>query len=307
MISIIIPCFNTPKEWLADCLKSIAAQTFTDWEALIVDDASLVPVLPSDLPGAGGDPRFRIVRHDRNRGPAAARNTAVAHSRGELLFTMDSDDLLEPNTLGVLSAKLLSNANLDCVYPQFRTFGGATLLWDMPILSARDMISDQWVPGPGVLMKREFYDKIGGYCEEEIFRYGNEDWDFWLGAASAGFVVERIPQDLYHYRISGGSLSNSTTKRRHYRTIERMYERHKAFIDGQGMADRFLYDGYYFSVRRCPSAELAAVMRSGFSHAKSTRDRLRLCLIFLKRVAAGTIGNVRRAISGFAGRGEKEK
>lgn len=307
MISIIIPCFNTQREWLAECLKSIAAQTHADWEAVIVDDASYTPVLVSDLPGAGGDPRFRIVRHGVNRGPAAARNTAVSHSRGELLFTMDSDDLLEPNTLGVLSAKLLSNANLDCVYPQFRTFGGATLLWDMPTRGASDMISDQWVPGPGVLMRREFYDKIGGYCEEEIFRYGNEDWDFWLGAAAAGFGVEKVPQDLYHYRISGGSLSNSTTKRRHYRTIERMYERHKAFIDGQGMADRFLYDGYYFSVRRCPSAELAAVIRSGFSHAKSARDRLRLCLIILKRVAADALEKARRAISGYAGRGEREK
>jgi len=304
VISIIIPCFNTPKEWLSECLESIAAQTFTDWEALIVDDASLVPVLASDLPGGGGDPRFRIVRHDRNRGPAAARNTAVAYSRGELLFTMDSDDMLEPKALEVLSVKLRSSTGIDCVYPQFRTFGGASLLWEMPMLGVGDMISDQWVPGPGVLMKREFYDKVGGYCEEEVFRYGNEDWDFWLGAASAGFVVEKVPQDLYHYRISGGSLSNSTTKRRHYRTIERMYERHKAFIDEQGMADRFLYDGYYFSVRRCPSAELTAVMRSGFSHAKSARDVLRLCLIFLKRVAAGTIGIARRATSGLAGRGE---
>lgn len=307
MISIIIPCFNTPKEWLSECLGSIAAQTFADWEALIVDDASFVPILASDLPGAGGDPRFRIVRHDRNRGPAAARNTAVAHSRGELLFTMDSDDMLEPKALEILSEKLGANAAIDCIYPRFRTFWGASLLWDMPMLSARDMISDQWVPGPGVLMKREFYDKVGGYCEEEIFRYGNEDWDFWLGAASAGFVVERIPQDLYHYRISGNSLSNSTTKRRHYRTIERMYERHKSFIDEHGMADRFLYDGYYFSVRRCPPAELAAVMRSGFSHAKSARDILRLCLIFLKRVAAGTTGIARRAASGLAGRGEKTR
>jgi len=175
----------------------------------------------------------------------------------------------------------------------------------MPILSAGDMISDQWVPGPGVLMKREFYDEIGGYCEEEMFRYGNEDWDFWLGAASAGFVAERVPQDLYHYRISGGSLSNSTTKRRHYRTIERMYERHKGFIDGQGMADRFLYDGYYFSVRRCPPAELATVMRAGFSHAKSTRNILRLCFIFLKRIAANFIGKLRPDASGIAGKGEK--
>ena len=106
MISAIIPSFNTPKEWLAACLKKIAAQPLTDWEAFILDDASLVPVLPSDLPGAGGDPHFRIVRHDWNRGPAAARNTTVAHSHGELLFTMDSDDLIQPETLAELTSRL---------------------------------------------------------------------------------------------------------------------------------------------------------------------------------------------------------
>ncbi len=291
MISIIIPSYNTPKEWLSECLSSIAAQTFTDWEALIVDDASPIPVLVSDLPGAGADPRFRIVRHDRNRGPAAARNTAVAHSQGELLFMMDSDDLIEPETLSDLTDALASDPEADCVHVDFKIFGAASSEWAMPVKTPKDMIADQWVPGAGVLMRKSLYNRVGGYPDEEIFRSGNEDWDFWLGATESGFTSIRVAKPLYLYRISNSSLS-STTKRRHYRTIERMYERHKAFIDAQGMADRFLFDGYYFSVRRCPSAELPSVIRSGFTHARSLRDRLRLCLMLIKRVAVDTIGFV---------------
>ena len=297
MISVIIPCFNTPKEWLSECLMSVAAQTFADWEALIVDDASLVPVLASDLPGGDRDPRFRIVRHDRNRGPGAARNTAVAHSRGELLFMMDSDDLIEPETLAELVDALASDPEADCAHVDFRLFGTASTEWAMPVKTPKDMIADQWVPGAGVLMRRSLYDRAGAYPEEEIFRSGNEDWDFWLNATEAGFKSIRVRKPLYQYRIAGSSLS-STTKRRHYRTIERMYERHRAFIDGQGMADRFLYDGYYFSVRRCPPAELAGVMRSGFAHAKSAKAVLRLCAMFLKRFAADAVGTLRHRGSG---------
>jgi len=293
VISVIIPCFNTPKEWLSECLRSVAAQTFADWEALVVDDASPIPLLASDLPGGGGDSRFTIVRHDRNRGPGAARNTAVARSRGELLFMMDSDDLIQPETLAELADALVSNPEADCAHVDFRLFGTVSTEWAMPVKTPKDMIADQWMPGAGVLMRRSLYDRAGSYPEEEIFRSGNEDWDFWLGATEAGFRSIRVPKPLYLYRVTGSSLS-STTKRRHYRTIERMYERHKAFIDGHGMADRFLYDGYYFSVRRCPATELAEVMRSGFARAKSAKALLRLCAMFLKRVAADAVGTLRR-------------
>jgi len=179
---------------------------------------------------------------------------------------------------------------MDCVYPRFRTFGGASLLWDMPILSAGDMISDQWVPGPGVLMKREFYDEIGGYCEEEMFRYGNEDWDFWLGAASAGFVVERVPQDLYHYRISGGSLSNSTTKRRHYRTIEGCTSAIKA-LSTSTACRQILYDAT--TIRSgAAAAELATVSVRVLARQNRARQAASLS-IFLKRIAANFIGRLR--------------
>ena len=59
----------------------------------------------------------------------------------------------------------------------------------MPVKTPKDMIADQWIPGAGVLMRRSLYDRAGGYSEEEIFRSGNEDWDFWLSATESGSQV----------------------------------------------------------------------------------------------------------------------
>lgn len=292
MISIIIPSWNTPRDWLRECLESILAQTLKDWETIIVDDASPLPVSPDDLPGKGEDQRFRLIRHAVNGGPGVARNTAVAHARGEFIFTMDSDDVLEPGALESLNALLASDPGLDCAYPQFRTFGAVETVWDMPLLGPRDMIADQWVPGPGVLMRRSLFDRIGGFCEEEIFRRGNEDWDFWLSAAAKGFTAGRVPVPLYRYRITPSSLSNSTTKRSHYRTIERMYERHRRFIDSQEMADRFLYDGYYFSLRRCPREELREVLRGGFLHSRTPGEVMRLLNMLARRIAANAVSHI---------------
>ncbi|MDP2790397.1 MAG: glycosyltransferase [Rectinemataceae bacterium] len=304
MISIIIPVFNTRHEWLNECLDSIAVQTFPDWEAIIVDDASDSPILLSDFPCTIDNPRFRLIRHESNKGPAAARNTAVSCSYGELLFTMDSDDTLVPDSLEIFFAQMKSYPHIDCVYSQFQTFGSASVLWDNPVLKNSDMILKQWVPGPGVLMKRALFDKIGGYPQDEIFRCGNEDWDFWLGAASLNFIVERIPRALYNYRISQKSLSNTSTKRWHYKTIERMYERHKSFIDAYSMADRFLYNGYYSSVRRCSREELARVMHLGYFHAPSMKDKARLYMIFTKRIVANIIDRMRRTTFIISKKGE---
>lgn len=104
-ISIIVPVHNTVK-YLRPCLDSILAQTFTDWEAILVDDGS------KDQSGticdeySARDPRF-IVVHKQNEGVAKARITAFEHSNGDLITFIDSDDYVSPEYLEKLSKPLL--------------------------------------------------------------------------------------------------------------------------------------------------------------------------------------------------------
>lgn len=97
-ISIIIPVYKAEK-YLRDCLDSIAAQTFTDWECILIDDGS---------PDGSGricdeyavrDSRF-IAVHQKNGGASAARNAGLAIARGDWIGFVDADDWIEPETYG---------------------------------------------------------------------------------------------------------------------------------------------------------------------------------------------------------------
>ena len=91
--SVIIPAFNRA-ELLRETLDSVLAQTFTDWECVVVDDGS-----SEDLSFAGTlDPRIRLIRQP-NQGVSVARNRGIAHSTGGLIAFLDSDDLWLPAKL----------------------------------------------------------------------------------------------------------------------------------------------------------------------------------------------------------------
>ncbi len=96
-ISVIIPAYNAAA-FLNRCLDSLLAQSFTDWEALCIDDGSTdgTGALLEDY--AAKDPRFRVVRQ-ANAGVSAARNNALERAQGTFLLFVDSDDSLHPQTM----------------------------------------------------------------------------------------------------------------------------------------------------------------------------------------------------------------
>src|ERR1051326_6004137 len=96
MVSFVIPT-QTRRRFLPETVSSVLEQSYSDWELIIVDDAST-----DDTPawlGSLHDPRIRATRHAEVRGPTAARNTGLALARGELVLFLDDDDLLRPDAL----------------------------------------------------------------------------------------------------------------------------------------------------------------------------------------------------------------
>lgn len=287
MISVIIPAFSPSQTWMEDCIKGLVAQTYVDWEAIIVDDASPVPIDAERCLAIAGTDRLRVVRLEKNRGVAAARNTGVSLARGDLLFMHDADDYLESETLALLHAEI--GNGFDCVFGDFRLVGEASGYWNFRLRSAGEMVLGQWIPGPGVLMTKELFERVGGYCEEEIFRTGNEDWDFWMSALELGAKASHVPAVLYNYRVNAGSLSNSVTKREHFRTIERMLERHLSFISGEGLERKFLFDGYLYSIRNCARKDLWLVFRRGITLAATLGDGWKVMMATGRKIARTTV------------------
>jgi len=97
LVSVIIPVFNRPKS-LTVALRSVFAQTFSDWEVIVVDDASSDDSAEVGLQ-IGPPGKVRVIRHKRNQGPSAARNTGVLAARGRYVSFLDSDDSWHPEKL----------------------------------------------------------------------------------------------------------------------------------------------------------------------------------------------------------------
>lgn len=117
-ISIIVPVYNVEK-YLRRCLDSIVAQTFTDWECILIDDGS------PDNSGAicdeyaERDSRFHVI-HQENKGVSAARNAGLDVARGEWIGFVDSDDWIEKETFYVAYNEAINaNADIVCFGVQF--------------------------------------------------------------------------------------------------------------------------------------------------------------------------------------------
>lgn len=122
--SIIIPVYNVAP-YLRECLDSVLAQTFADWEAVCVDDGS------TDGSGAildeyaAKDPRFRVI-HQPNAGVSAARNAALDNAEGEWLTFLDGDDKLRKEAFAAFEPYVIGNFALDgvLVYPYVQEWDG---------------------------------------------------------------------------------------------------------------------------------------------------------------------------------------
>ena len=108
MVSIIIPVYNV-EQYIAACLESVASQTYTDYEVILVDDCgsdgSMRIVHDYVRLIAKNDNKYRIIRHERNSGLSAARNTGTAAAKGKYVFYLDSDDTITPDCLETLVAE----------------------------------------------------------------------------------------------------------------------------------------------------------------------------------------------------------
>ena len=222
-VSVVIPCYNQA-QYLTECVQSVLAQTFEDWEAIVVDDASTDRDV-SAIVQSFRDQRIRLIRHDRNRGLSAARNSGVRCSLAPIVVPLDADDKLAPTHLEIVS-KNLADKSVDFVYFDIQCFGASTAIWYSRPFDPKAVVREHLFIQAQAPFKRKVWERCGGWCEELVFE---EDVDFWVSAARCGLVGKYIDQPLYHYRIRPGSLSDRM--RIHVLPIyRRIFERHRDFI-----------------------------------------------------------------------------
>ncbi len=210
-VSIISPAYNVAP-YIRAAVESVMAQTFTDFELILVDDQSTDSTLDIAREYARGDSRIHVLQQP-NGGISVARNHALRHATASVFAILDSDDLWHPTFLETQLAVLHQRPEIDIVTGNGVFLGGrldgqyARPYPDRrPAPDLANILRDETAVFIMSVFHRRVYDTIGGF--DEHLRT-NEDYDFWLRAAIAGFTFFRNDKPLGFYRRRDDSLSAS--------------------------------------------------------------------------------------------------
>lgn len=210
-VSVVIAAYNAAR-WTAETLGSVLAQTFRNFEVIVVDDGS-TDQTPEVV--AGYKDRIRYLRKE-NAGAASARNVGIRAARGSYIAFVDADDLWLPEKLQLQMDLFSRHPDLAWVYSDaivfdeesvqevFRT-SDVTKLYAGDIL--RPLLLFNFIASPTPVIRRDVFDTVG-YFDESPGLQSGEDWNMWLRIA-AKYRVEFVDRPLARYRRHRAGKSGS--------------------------------------------------------------------------------------------------
>jgi glycosyltransferase involved in cell wall biosynthesis len=193
------------EKFIGAAIESALAQTFPDWELVVVDDCSRDKTVEVAEAYAARDHRIRVHVNEKNLGDYPNRNRAARLARGRFLKYLDSDDLMYPHCLEVMHGQLASEPRAAFALSGSKPWSGGPCPL---LLSPRQAFQKEWLGGGGLfslgpgcaLLRTATFHELGGFPSE----YGvASDYMFWLRAC-ARVPVLLLPADLYWYRIHPG-------------------------------------------------------------------------------------------------------
>jgi glycosyltransferase involved in cell wall biosynthesis len=217
--------------FLREAIESCLAQTYADLEVLVVDDGS-TDGTGALLAGLAGD-RVRVVRHDTNRGIAAAYDTIVREARGELIARLGHDDIALPDRIARQVAVFDRFPDTGVVHGDTVTIDGdgrtigswrtgeypRRVLIDMLVRRLNNIVD------PSSMVHRRVYDDVGGY--DGAFPMCN-DFDLWLRASRSHRFRHVSNGPLILYRRHGANFSDETHRAQELAEVEAVLRKNLA-------------------------------------------------------------------------------
>lgn len=222
LVSIIMPAHNAAL-FIGDAIRTVLAQTYTNWELLVIDDASTDGT--GEIVQSFPDERIRYFPVERIGSPSGVRNVGLKNTQGELIAFLDADDLYYPDSLEKLARPLLEHPEYTAAFgfAQYMDENGIDLPNPMQLLENGDgtyalpaTYRKEWkeiVAGTvncllAALMLRKSTQERIGYFDETLC--GPEDYHFYLRIYLDNFEgFHCLPDYIYRYRIHSASLTKS--------------------------------------------------------------------------------------------------
>ena len=235
MISIIVPVYNTPKDYIQKCISSLLKQTYSSYEILLVDDGSNEDVADYCDELSHKDLRIRVY-HQKNRGVSSARNLGLEVAEGEYIAFVDADDWVEPDYIEKLLSAIEMNAEMAI----------CNICYDYGEDSNSDLTGSNLKKveyNKSEVYKELLYSKeIGGFLCNKLFKkkfitkrldeslHYSEDYVFVAEYCRQITKAIYLDSKLYHYRQDGNSATKELsynsriyTLMESYKNIERIY------------------------------------------------------------------------------------
>ncbi len=240
-VSVVMPAYNA-EATIAEELQAITAQSFGDWELIVVDDGSADGTLRLLERWAAADERIHIICQ-LNAGVSAARNRGIQASAAEFLLFLDADDLVHPQHLEIIIAAV-DAAGADIGYCAYERTGddGSAVRFPFPAEIKEDPFGTLGTRCPlaihCVVVKRSLVVDNGGF---DASLRCCEDWDLWSRIARAGAHFVGVDETLATYRYTAASLSTDfsqmvidgvTVLQRSHSLDQRVHAAMKEFASG---------------------------------------------------------------------------
>jgi len=213
LVTIITPTYNRAA-FLPQAIDGVLAQTYENFELIIVDDGSTdnSPEILSEYQSK--DERIRVYRQE-NQGQSIARNKAITEARGEFICFLDSDNYWAPDKLEQQLNLFETNPSVDVIYGDIVTVDENSIELSRKNMKrysgniSRWMLRDNCVSMNTAMARRRCFDEMGGMSGQ---RRVADDYDLWL-RFSARYRFLYVPEYWAYYRVMEDQISSDKTAR----------------------------------------------------------------------------------------------
>ena len=202
LISVIVPCYNQG-QYLDEAVDSVLAQTYQNFEIIIINDGSTEPESIEILKNYQ-KPKSKVI-HTSNQGVCRARNTAIEAAQGKYILPLDADDKIAPTYLEKALKIIENNLDVGIVYCETILFGaqeGTSTSSPLPkLFLGKDSLPEILLHNRihnSALYRKSDWKLVNGYNPNMV--YGLEDYDFWLSILATGKKAYLIEEYLYFWR-----------------------------------------------------------------------------------------------------------
>lgn len=211
MISVVVPVYNVKSSMLTECIESVRAQTYKNWQLCLVDDCSTMESVRETLKRYEDDKRIKIEYRKENGHISRATNTGIAMADGEYIGLLDCDDILARDALYEMVKLLNDNPEYDFIYSDEDKVNENGKKRQEPFFKP------DWSPDTFMsimytchfsIFRKSLIDELGGM---RVGYEGSQDYDLVLRVMEKTDRIGHVPRMLYHWRMRDESTASSLT------------------------------------------------------------------------------------------------